>query len=99
MTLQELIEKMKNAINKPDTLGLWQTYDFTRDEVKMLIDSAEVMAKALEFYANKDNWEHIIGHTKWASNLRIEDCAFLNCGGGIARLAKNQVDKICWDKK
>lgn len=41
--------------------------------------------EALEFYADKNNWENVLGHTTWNSNLKEQDCAFLNCGGGRAR--------------
>lgn len=50
-------------------------------------ERAERYEKALQFYANKDIWERIEGHTRWASNLKVDDCALLNCGGGRARLA------------
>lgn len=52
-----------------------------------LKEENERMRKALEFYANKDNWGKIQGHTTWASNLKIDDCAFFNTGGGRARAA------------
>ena len=50
-------------------------------------DEVRELVEALKFYADRDNWENIAGHTKWASNLKVQDCAMLNCGGGRARLA------------
>lgn len=53
----------------------------------LVIADNDRMRAALEFYADSKNWERIEGHTKWASNLKVQDCALLNCGGGRARLA------------
>lgn len=46
----------------------------------------EVMGKALEFYANKQNWMKRPG-SEWQDTLIEKDCAFYSCGGGRARLA------------
>lgn len=55
------------------------------DKYATLQEQLKAMREGLEFYADKNNWEKIEGHTTWASNLKIKDCAFLNCGGGRAR--------------
>jgi hypothetical protein len=60
-----------------------------KDHWKEAFDCA---AKALAFYADHTNWERIEGHTQWASNLKVQDCALLNCGGGRARLALQAVN-------
>ena len=60
--------------------GFNAAYDLMQEKVKVLVD-------ALEFYADIKNWEKIEGHTKWASNLMVEDCSLYNCGGGRAREA------------
>jgi len=69
--------------------GSGQCTDFTA-----LLKVVEVYERALEFYAARENWEVIVGHTKWASNLNKQDCALLNCGGGRARLARTEAAKI-----
>lgn len=57
------------------------------EEMKWLIARVETLTEALEFYADKNNWEKIDGNSLWASNLKIQDCAYFNAGGGRARKA------------
>lgn len=54
----------------------------------------EILRKAVEFYADKENWQTTSGHSSWAWALKTQDCAYFNTGGGRARAALAQVAKI-----
>lgn len=62
-------------------------------DVPMLLDALEIALEALEFYADRTNWERIDGHTRWSSNLKIQDWALYNTGGGRARLALAKIQE------
>lgn len=66
---------------------------YISEEVVRLESQNKKLIEALEFYANKNNWEAIPGHTRFMSSLKIEDCAFYNCGGGRARLVLEDIKK------
>lgn len=70
------------------------TVTIASDKLNALRAQLEVARGALEFYANKDNWERIEGHTKWASNFKLLDCALYNAGGGRARMAIAKIKEI-----
>ena len=72
-----------------DTIS--QMMESLKDTLKLKQQNKK-MRECLEFYASSKNWEAIIGHTKWMSNLKIEDCAFLNCGGGRARALLKELE-------
>lgn len=57
----------------------------------ILLPLIEEMKETLQVYGKKGNWEYIEGHTTWASNLTIQDCAMYNCGGGRARIALSKI--------
>lgn len=63
-----------------------------KKRINRLTEELRWCRDALAFYADRNNWERIEGHTKWASNLNKPDCAMLNCGGGRARLALAELD-------
>lgn len=60
-----------------------------------LLPIIEEAKEALQVYGKKGNWEYIEGHTNWASNLKIQDCAMYNCGGGAARKALAALEEAC----
>lgn len=90
--LKKKIEELENVINsacdeEPYSFssycsGLIYNHDKEIEEIKKKLEKADGVIK---FYADKNNWEAIAGHTKFMSNLKVDDCAFLNCGGGMAR--------------
>ncbi len=89
-------ETVKNRIAKDNPYYSASYSDVCRavDREISLRTLATEMRDALKFYGDKHNWEGIPGHTKWASNLKAQDCALLNCGGGRARLVIEKANLI-----
>jgi hypothetical protein len=54
----------------------------------------KILKDALEFYADTGNWELVLGHTRWRSNLKVTDCALFNTGGGRARMALKALEQV-----
>lgn len=80
-------EKCSECDNGTSARQAWNFCQKQNDEeIEKLKEQIEKMKECLEFYARVSNWESIVGHTKFMSNLKVEDCAFFNCGGGRARL-------------
>jgi hypothetical protein len=87
------------AVNDNDTCNMFELsarlkIQQLQAKIKKQEKIIELLKESNEFYANSKNWESIVGHTRWMSNLSIEDCALLNCGGGRARVAIKKVEEI-----
>jgi len=97
----EAFKKLSQSANRKalqELIVRQKIIDEQAAEIAKLDEALAVLLEAVGFYASTEHWEYIPGHTKWCSNLNVEDCAMYNAGGGRARMAKAKALKILEEK-